>query len=282
MDGVLVFWCCSVSLEIQGYLTLRCSLKLSPRLHSIRASFCPLLSLEKGEYIGKHANILLHATRLYKRSKTSLSFLRLILNAVAGSEDANVYFYDLTRPRHTCVNKLQVYLDCLQILVRTKFWPNPNKSFGNWIIIWRKWYSLCMCVALAIWLVGVVLPDWAKNLCSRIYGFLLLLTFFFLINLLLLTTTMHIINYIHYQLSIVIAGAWLRSYRHCLEPWREFFGFLRFWWDCNCVEEIKNKLKASIFKDLDSGLIDVVNPKFIFLCNLEKQKCWIQESQWSY
>ncbi|RVW36628.1 WD repeat-containing protein 13 [Vitis vinifera] len=58
-------------------LTPRCSLKLTPRVHSIRASFCPLLSLEKGEYI------------------------------VAGSEDSNVYFYDLTRPRHTCVNKLQ-------------------------------------------------------------------------------------------------------------------------------------------------------------------------------
>ncbi|OVA08702.1 WD40 repeat [Macleaya cordata] len=74
-DGSLSFF--SVALEIQGYLTLRCSLKLAPRVHSIRASFCPLLSLEKGEFI------------------------------VAGSEDSNVYFYDLTRPRHTCVNKLQ-------------------------------------------------------------------------------------------------------------------------------------------------------------------------------
>ncbi|KAJ9177811.1 hypothetical protein P3X46_012983 [Hevea brasiliensis] len=74
-DGNLSFF--SVALEIQGYLTLRCSLKLAPRLHSIRASFCPLLSLEKGEYI------------------------------VVGSDDSNVYFYDLTRPRHTCVNKLQ-------------------------------------------------------------------------------------------------------------------------------------------------------------------------------
>ncbi|XP_057966154.1 uncharacterized protein LOC131156467 isoform X2 [Malania oleifera] len=74
-DGSLSFF--SVALEVQGYLTLRCSLKLAPRIHSIRASFCPLLSLEKGEYI------------------------------VSGSEDSNVYFYDLTRPRHTCVNKLQ-------------------------------------------------------------------------------------------------------------------------------------------------------------------------------
>ncbi|CAM8990744.1 unnamed protein product [Rhodiola kirilowii] len=74
-DGSLSFF--SVALEIQGYLTLRCSLKLSPRIHRIRASFCPLLSLEKGEYI------------------------------VSGSEDASVYFYDLTRPKHMCVNKLQ-------------------------------------------------------------------------------------------------------------------------------------------------------------------------------
>ncbi|GAV72121.1 WD40 domain-containing protein [Cephalotus follicularis] len=74
-DGSLTFF--SVSLEIQGYLTLRCSLKLVSRIHNIRASFCPLLSLDKGEYI------------------------------VAGSEDSNVYFYDLTRPKHTCVNKLQ-------------------------------------------------------------------------------------------------------------------------------------------------------------------------------
>ncbi|KAJ4716581.1 WD repeat-containing protein 13-like [Melia azedarach] len=74
-DGSLSFF--SVALEVQGYLTLRCSLKLAPRVHSIRASFCPLLSLEKGEYI------------------------------VAGSEDSNVYFYDLTRPKHACVNKLQ-------------------------------------------------------------------------------------------------------------------------------------------------------------------------------
>ncbi|CAK7329643.1 unnamed protein product [Dovyalis caffra] len=74
-DGSLSFF--SVALEIKGYLTLRCTLKLAPRVHSIRASFCPLLSLEKGEYV------------------------------VAGSEDSNVYFYDLTRPKHTCVNKLQ-------------------------------------------------------------------------------------------------------------------------------------------------------------------------------
>ncbi|KAE9448289.1 hypothetical protein C3L33_19817, partial [Rhododendron williamsianum] len=52
-DGNLSFF--SVALEVQGYLTIRCSLQLSSRLHSIRASFCPLLSLEKGEYIGTSA-----------------------------------------------------------------------------------------------------------------------------------------------------------------------------------------------------------------------------------
>ncbi|KAB2035982.1 hypothetical protein ES319_D04G191600v1 [Gossypium barbadense] len=74
-DGSLSFF--SINLESQGYLTLRCSLKLTSRIHTIRASFCPLLSHDKGEYI------------------------------VAGSEDTHVNFYDLTRPKHTCVNKLQ-------------------------------------------------------------------------------------------------------------------------------------------------------------------------------
>ncbi|CAN1255833.1 WD repeat-containing protein 13 [Linum perenne] len=74
-DGNLSLF--SVALETKGYLTLHCSLKLPPRGHSMRASFCPLLSLEKGEYI------------------------------VAGSEDSNVDFYDLTKPKNPCVNKLQ-------------------------------------------------------------------------------------------------------------------------------------------------------------------------------
>ncbi|CAN6439388.1 unnamed protein product [Victoria cruziana] len=74
-DGTISFF--SVTLEIKGYLTLRCSLRIPPRTHGIHASFCPLLSLEKGEFI------------------------------VSGSEDSSVYFYDLTKPKHTCVNKLQ-------------------------------------------------------------------------------------------------------------------------------------------------------------------------------
>jgi WD40 repeat protein len=36
------------------------------------------------------------------------------LYAVAGSEDSNVYFYDLTKPKHTCVNKLQVSLTSIE------------------------------------------------------------------------------------------------------------------------------------------------------------------------
>lgn len=106
-DGSLSFF--SVSLEIQGYLTLRCSLKLAPRLHSIRASFCPLLSLEKGEYI------------------------------VAGSEDANVYFYDLTRPKHTCVNKLQGH-GYPVIGMAWNYGENllASSDFGGTVIVWKR------------------------------------------------------------------------------------------------------------------------------------------------
>jgi WD40 repeat protein len=67
----------SITTDAKGYLTLISSLKLASRVQTIRASFCPLLSLEKGEFI------------------------------VTGSEDANVYFYDLARPKNSCVNKLQ-------------------------------------------------------------------------------------------------------------------------------------------------------------------------------
>lgn len=43
---------CSVALEVDGYPSLKCSLKLPPQARNIRASFCPLLSLERGEFIG--------------------------------------------------------------------------------------------------------------------------------------------------------------------------------------------------------------------------------------
>ncbi|KAK9942668.1 hypothetical protein M0R45_008321 [Rubus argutus] len=106
-DGSLSFF--SVALEIQGYLTLRCSLKLTPRIYSIRASFCPLLSLEKGEYI------------------------------VAGSEDSNVYFYDLTRPKHTCVNKLQGH----RFPVIGVTWNHgenllASSDFYGTVIVWKR------------------------------------------------------------------------------------------------------------------------------------------------
>ncbi|KAI3786339.1 hypothetical protein L1987_39946 [Smallanthus sonchifolius] len=106
-DGTLSFF--SVSLELQGYLTLRCSLKLAPRLHSIRASFCPLLSLEKGEYI------------------------------VIGSEDAAVYFYDLTRPKNTCVNKLQGH-GYPVIAVAWNHGENllASSDFGGTVIVWKR------------------------------------------------------------------------------------------------------------------------------------------------
>jgi hypothetical protein len=43
----------SIATDAKGYLTLICSLKLASRVQTIRASFCPLLSLEKGEFIGE-------------------------------------------------------------------------------------------------------------------------------------------------------------------------------------------------------------------------------------
>ncbi|GMP51164.1 hypothetical protein CsSME_00017507 [Camellia sinensis var. sinensis] len=103
------FGFCSVSLEIQGYLTLRCSLKLAPRLHSIRASLCPLLSLEKVEFI------------------------------VVGSEDANLYFYCLTRPRHACVNKLQGHGYPI-IGIAWNHGENllASSDFGGTVIIWKR------------------------------------------------------------------------------------------------------------------------------------------------
>ncbi|XP_052192899.1 uncharacterized protein LOC127801641 [Diospyros lotus] len=106
-DGSLSFF--SVSLEIQGYLTLRCSLKLVPRIHSIRASFCPLLSLEKGEYI------------------------------VVGSEDSCVYFYDLTRPKHACVNKLQGH-SYPAIGIAWNHGENllASSDFGGTVIVWKR------------------------------------------------------------------------------------------------------------------------------------------------
>ncbi|THG07403.1 hypothetical protein TEA_004843 [Camellia sinensis var. sinensis] len=94
---------------ILGYLTLRCSLKLAPRVHSIRASFCPLLSLEKGEFI------------------------------VVGSEDANIYFYYLTRPRHACVNKLQGHGYPI-IGIAWNHGENllASSDFGGTVIIWKR------------------------------------------------------------------------------------------------------------------------------------------------
>ncbi|XP_004510993.1 uncharacterized protein [Cicer arietinum] len=106
-DGSLSFF--SVALEIKGYLTLRCSLKLIPRIHKIQASFCPLLSLEKGEFI------------------------------VAGSEDSNVYFYDLTKPKHTCVNKLQGH----RFPVMGIAWNHgenflASSDFYGIVIVWKR------------------------------------------------------------------------------------------------------------------------------------------------
>lgn len=42
---------------------------------------------------------------------------------VAGSEDSNVYFYDLTKPKNTCVNKLQVSftsMEGINVIIKLK------------------------------------------------------------------------------------------------------------------------------------------------------------------
>ncbi|MCO5577645.1 hypothetical protein L7F22_031476 [Adiantum nelumboides] len=54
-DGTIRFF--SVTLEIHGYLSLRCSLQLTPWARNVHASFCPILSLEKGEFIGLISNL---------------------------------------------------------------------------------------------------------------------------------------------------------------------------------------------------------------------------------
>ncbi|CAL9067208.1 uncharacterized protein LOC103975275 [Musa acuminata AAA Group] len=107
LDGNICFF--SVALEVQGYLTLVCSLKLAPRVHNIQASFCPLLSLEKGEFV------------------------------VSGSEDSNVYFYDLTRPKHTCVNKLQGH-GCAVIGVTWNHGENllASSDSDGTVIVWKR------------------------------------------------------------------------------------------------------------------------------------------------
>lgn len=106
-DGTLSFF--SVALEVKGYLTPCCFLKLSPRVHSIRASFCPLLSLEKGEFI------------------------------VSGSDDSNVYFYDLTRPKHACVNKLQGHSSSV-IGVAWNHGENllASSDSNGTVIVWKR------------------------------------------------------------------------------------------------------------------------------------------------
>lgn len=89
----------------------------------------------------------------------------LLWYLVAGSEDSNVYFYDLTRPKHTCVNKLQVRLLYIQgcngfllSQIRTqitiicvtvgssisRYWGclEPWRELIS--IIWFLWYGYCM------------------------------------------------------------------------------------------------------------------------------------------
>lgn len=106
-DGTIRFF--SVALEIHGYLSLRCSLQLTPWARNVHASFCPLLSLEKGEFI------------------------------VSGSEDGNVYFYDFTRPKHPCANKLQGH-GAPVISVAWNYGENllASSDCEGMVIVWKR------------------------------------------------------------------------------------------------------------------------------------------------
>ncbi|KAJ7978313.1 WD repeat-containing protein 13, partial [Quillaja saponaria] len=57
----------------------------------------------------------------------------------AGSEDSNVYFYDLTRPKHTCVNKLQGH----RFPVIGIAWNHgenllASSDFYGTVIVWKR------------------------------------------------------------------------------------------------------------------------------------------------
>ncbi|CAE5962256.1 unnamed protein product [Arabidopsis arenosa] len=58
---------------------------------------------------------------------------------VAGSEDSNVYFYDLTKPKHTCVNKLQGH----RFPVMCVAWNHgenllASSDFYGVVIVWKR------------------------------------------------------------------------------------------------------------------------------------------------
>lgn len=63
-------------------------------------------------------------------SPSALLTLYVYSLAVSGSEDANVYFYDLTRPKHTCVNKLQVSVN-----LSYSFHDNASSVLGSLIYL---------------------------------------------------------------------------------------------------------------------------------------------------
>ncbi|GBG75476.1 hypothetical protein CBR_g20107 [Chara braunii] len=106
MDGNLRFY--SVLLELEGYLSLQCSIQLHPRIHRIRAAFCPILSLERGELI------------------------------VTGNEDSCINFYDFTRQSRPCVNKVQGHrapvIDCAWNHGETML---ATSDSGGLVIIWK-------------------------------------------------------------------------------------------------------------------------------------------------
>ncbi|XP_075489171.1 uncharacterized protein LOC142528026 [Primulina tabacum] len=137
-DGSLSFF--SVSLEIQGYLTLRRALKLSARLHSIRASFCPLLSLEKGEYI------------------------------VAGSEDTNVYFHDLTRPRHACQQITGHGYPAIPVAWNHGENLLASSDFGGTVIVWKRAKTVINVGNSFAYELAIAILDLPSAICSLAFS----------------------------------------------------------------------------------------------------------------
>ncbi|GMP51159.1 hypothetical protein CsSME_00017503 [Camellia sinensis var. sinensis] len=68
-----------------------------------------------------------------------LDIVICFVHEVVGSEDANVYFYYLTRPRHACVNKLQGHGYPI-IGIAWNHGENllASSDFGGTVIIWKR------------------------------------------------------------------------------------------------------------------------------------------------
>ncbi|KAL0760092.1 hypothetical protein Bca101_076242 [Brassica carinata] len=75
-------------------------------------------------------------------SRQTISTLRLhntSMGVLLGSEDSNVYFYDLTKPKHTCVNKLQGH----RFPVMCVAWNHgenflASSDYYGIVIVWKR------------------------------------------------------------------------------------------------------------------------------------------------